>query len=366
MIAIVSSSHYPDDERIYQKQICSLLEAGKKVVYYTKSLGKNNLSNENLIHINFDINLSIKVFIKKVFDDLLIRKFVYQIQIHETELLPLLKSIKKIKSNIFTIYDVHEDMNALYRTFSNRIFIIKELAILKRNFYERKNLKFVDQIILANPPIQKMNYEKLNIPILVLENYVEKKYIKKEPKIHKKANLIYHGHLGPERGIEDLVLAMHETVKKYSTTKLILLGSFRLKNFENKIKELITNLSLDKNIKIINQVSYKSVWEILRKNSIGIIPFRKNPLTENCTPTKLFEMMASYHHIVATDLPPVRYFVNDSIYWAEPDNVNSLKNAIISSIKSLEDNSKIKKNIKLIKNQYNWDLIKNNYIKLFL
>ena len=366
MIAIVSSSHYPDDERIYQKQICSLLEEGRKIVYYTKSLNKINLSKHNLIHINFDINFSIKVFIKEVFEDLLKRKPIYHLQIHETELLPLLGIVKKELNNIFTIYDVHENMNALYRTFSNRIFIIKELAILKRTFYEKKNLKFVDQIILANPPIKKINYETLNIPILVLENYVEKKYIKKKPKTHKKANLIYHGHLGPERGIEDLVLAMSETVKKYSTTKLILLGSFRTENFENKIKELIKALGLNKNIKIINQVSYESVWEILRKSSIGIIPFRKNPLTENCTPTKLFEMMASYHHIIATDLPPIRHFVNDSIFWAEPDNVNSLKNAIISSIDFLEDNSKIKKNINLIKNRYNWDLIKNQYIKLFL
>ena len=264
MIAIVSSSHYPDDERIYQKQICSLLEEGRKIVYYTKSLNKINLSKHNLIHINFDTNFSIKVFIKNVFEDLLKRKPIYQLQIHETELLPLLGIVKKEMSNIFTIYDVHENMNALYRTFSNRIFIIKELAILKRTFYEKKNLKFVDQIILANPPIKKINYEKLNIPILVLENYVEKKYIKKKPKTHKKANLIYHGHLGPERGIEDLVLAMSETVKKYSTTKLILLGSFRTENFEKKIKKLIKALSLNKNIKIINinkNVNQKSLKE---------------------------------------------------------------------------------------------------------
>ena len=37
MIAIVSSSHFPDDERIYYKQICSLLDIGKKIVYFTKS-----------------------------------------------------------------------------------------------------------------------------------------------------------------------------------------------------------------------------------------------------------------------------------------------------------------------------------------
>ncbi len=365
MIAVVSSSHYPDDERIYQKQICSLLSIGKNIVYYTKSSKNINLSKDKLVHINFDLKISIKTFFKKVFEDLVKRKSINHIQIHETELLPLFKIVKKDLKNIFTIYDVHEDMNALYRTFSKRSFIIKELAILKRNFEENLNLKFVDQIILANPPISNLNYENLNIPILILENYVEKKYIKKEIKTLKKPNMIYHGHLGPERGIEDLVMAMQGLVIQYSKIKLTLLGSFRTITFEKKIKNLIKKLSLEKNIQIINQVSYKDVWKILKKNSIGIIPFRKNPLTENCTPTKLFEMMASYHHIVATNLRPIKYFVSDSIYWAEPNNVNSLKNAILSAIESLDDNYKIIKNIELIKNKYNWDVIKSKYIKLF-
>ena len=33
MIVVVSCSHFPDDERIYQKQICSLIKHGKE--YYT-------------------------------------------------------------------------------------------------------------------------------------------------------------------------------------------------------------------------------------------------------------------------------------------------------------------------------------------
>ena len=46
--------------------------------------------------------------------------------------------------------------------------------------------------------------------------------------IHKeKPNLIYHGHLGPERGIENLVKAMSVVVKTFYEAKLSLLGSFR-------------------------------------------------------------------------------------------------------------------------------------------
>ena len=47
MIVVVSCSHYPDDERIYQKQICSLLKI-KERYYILQSLILNiNLSRKN-------------------------------------------------------------------------------------------------------------------------------------------------------------------------------------------------------------------------------------------------------------------------------------------------------------------------------
>ena len=66
MIAIVSSSHFPDDERIFYKQICSLLDIGKKITYFTKSIVNRNLSKKGLTHINYDEKMSINDFINKV------------------------------------------------------------------------------------------------------------------------------------------------------------------------------------------------------------------------------------------------------------------------------------------------------------
>ena len=364
MIAIVSSSHFPDDERIYYKQIFSLLDLGKQIIYFTKSKINKNFSEKSLTHINYNEKISINDFIDNVALEINNQKIINQVQIHETELLPLLKILKQ-KKQIYTVYDIHEDMESMYRTFSKRNFFIRELAIIKRNFDEKKNLKFVDQIILANEPINKTRYSKFKVKKIVIENFVEIESLKLDINKNKNPYIIYHGHLGPERGIEDLVIAINNVVKKYVKVKLTLLGTFRTNDFQKRIHKLIRELSLEHHIKIINQVPHKEVWKILRKSSIGVIPFRKNPLTNNCTPTKLFEMMASYHQIVSTNLPPVKYFVKDSIHWAESDNPHSLSKAIISSIESLDDNSKIEENIKLIKKKYNWGVIKSKYTSLF-
>ena len=105
--------------------------------------------------------------------------------------------------------------------------------------------------------------------------------------MHKKPNLIYHGHLGPERGIEHLVKAMSIVVKTFYEAKLSLLGSFRTKSFEIKVKNLIKDLSLEKNVYIVEQVPYSLVWGILSKNTIGIIPFNKNPSYRELCPYKI-------------------------------------------------------------------------------
>ena len=365
MIVVVSCSHYPDDERIYQKQICTLIKHGKRVLYITRSKSNINLSRKRLIHLNFSLKLSVEKFIVKISDYVLKKEKVSHLQIHETDLLPLLKNIKNFLPNAVTIYDIHENMNALYRTFSERNFIIKELAIIRRNLNEIKHLKFVDQIILANPIFEDLGFQKFKIPMVVLENFVEKKYIVKKNESQKKPNLIYHGHLGPERGIEPLIEAMSIVVKKFYKAKLSLLGSFRTRDFEIKVKKLIKERSLEKNVCLLDQVPYSSVWGILSENTIGVIPFNKNPLTESCVPTKLFEMMASLDHIVASDLAPIRYFVDDSVFWFSPGDYKSLAEAIKSSIISLNDNQKKKENLNLVKTKYNWEVIEHNYLNLF-
>ena len=65
---------------------------------------------------------------------------------------------------------------------------MKELAIQIRKWEEKKYLKYVDQIILANPPMSNNPYENYNIPLCVIENFPELKYL-------------IHSHTGPNVSI---------------------------------------------------------------------------------------------------------------------------------------------------------------------
>ena len=366
MIAVISSSHYPDDERIFHKQIDSLIRTGFFVYYFTRSDKKLDFSSSFIKHKNFTKKIKIKDYIKNVFTIICDIKDLSHIQIHETELLPIFKLAKSLHNNPITIYDVHENMEAVYRTFSTRIKPIKEVAIKIRQFEERRFLKYVDKIILANPPISKNRYIKYGIQTTIIENFPEIKHLQNSIDSNIKNNMIiYHGHLAQERGIDILVKSMVDVVNFSPDTILTLIGDFRTKIFEQQIYHLIKELKLSKSIQILSQVPYADIWSHLKQHNIGVIPFKNNHLTQENTPTKLFEMMAVGLKIVCSDLLPIRNFVENSVCWAIPGNTLSLSKAIINLINTSDSFFMVNHNKQLVKEKYNWEIKKPEYISLF-
>ena len=291
MVVIMSCNHFPDDERIYHKQIKSLLKDGHRVLYYTRSNSSSNLSDGLITHKNFSMKFGISVFIDKVLHSMKSIRDINQVQIHEVELLPIIKKVKSISPEVLTIYDVHENMEALYRTFSKRFKVLKELSIKVRNYNENKYLQYVDRIILANPPMGLKTYK--NRSTIIIENFPKIQYLTPLEQIKKRTgnHILYHGHIGPERGLKELVYAMKQVVGIVPSASLNIVGTFRTKNFENNIRSLIEELDLQKSVMISQQVPHSQIWGIINKHRVGVIPFRRTPLTEENTPTKLFEMM---------------------------------------------------------------------------
>ena len=116
---------------------------------------------------------------------------------------------------------------------------------------------------------------------------------------------------------------MKQVIKKVPSASLNIIGTFRTKNFEDEIKNLIQELELQSSVKISEQVTHSQIWGIINKHRVGVIPFRRTPLTEENTPTKLFEMMICGLELVVSKLPPAQFFLNNSVHWCDPDNINS-------------------------------------------
>tara|TARA_B100001996_G_scaffold306964_1_gene248246 strand:- start:14 stop:1123 length:1110 start_codon:yes stop_codon:yes gene_type:complete len=364
MIAVISCLHFPDDERIYHRQIKTLLQGGYEVKYYTRSTVTKNLSGKGLAHINFSDTLSISEYTKLVLKEISNSNQILILHIHEPELFRFAINVKKV-IGAKIIYDVHEDFPSIINTFSKWN---KGIKYFKERYWilkERLFLKEVDEIIVASSAIVNSNYRHQGFNPLLLENFPSKTFISNlEIKKKIKNSIIYHGNLAPERGIIELIKAMEMVIREIPDATLSLYGNFRTKNFKNNVCQIINRLNMNKCITLHAHILHVDIWKKLEEHMIGVIPFNDNALTRIGTPTKIFEFMAAGCQIVCSDLPPMKRYDIKGLKLFQSGNVKSLSNVLINSMKNISNKDLIY-NQEKIKSDYNWDCISGKLINLY-
>ena len=76
-------------------------------------------------------------------------------------------------------------------------------------------------------------------------------------------------------------------------------------------------------------------------------------------------MMICGLELVVSKLPPAQFFLNNSVHWCEPDNINSISQSLINALNAKDDLSNIYENQRLIKDKYNWERKQKEYLTLF-
>lgn len=364
MIAVISCSHFPDDERIYYREIISLREENYSIRYFTLSDSKINLNQSGINHKSYD---SSKIPLAKYLEFVeqeLVKEPPKIVHIHEPELFSIAVKMK-ILFNAKIIYDVHEDYISMINTFSKLSWPLRILKIKYWKYKEIQFLKYVDKIFIASPTIVNSDFVSQGFSPVLLENFPLKKFVKKiEFQSKIKNSLIYHGNLGPERGISDLIKALSVVVNKIPDAKLSIYGTYRIPSYKDELMKLVTSLGLKKNILIAGHIDHKDIWEHLRKHKVGVIPFKDNPLTSLNTPTKLFEYMACGCKIVSAMLRPILRYDIRGVSFFNPGDVNGLATSIIQSLKNAELDS-LHYNQNKILNTYCWELNKNNILDTY-
>ncbi len=87
---------------------------------------------------------------------------------------------------------------------------------------------------------------------------------------------------------------------------ILLIGKYSLK--EGEFKEFA-------NIHVIGERIFEELPTYCKGMDVGIIPFVKSKLTENCNPLKLYEYLSAGLPVVSTDIPEVRRY-RDSVLIA--------------------------------------------------
>ena len=364
MIVIASCGHNCDDERIYYKQIKTLSSQNYSICYYTYCY-KNYLDDKLDDNVEYNFFSSSEISqsqYKQILFNQLNKQPPKVLHIHDMELLSVAYLLKQKHPNIKIIYDVHEDLDAMWDTFSSYSGLIKKLINWNLARYEKQYLSCVDLFILANRLARKDKYQKFG-STHIIENFLSTQYIQKTDQSIKPYKFIYHGQLSYERGLIDLVEAFNKLLGNNDNIMLTIIGSFRTEKFKNHFLNLIQ--SNDK-IEYIKSVSHNKIWDYLNDAHIGVIPFQDVSLCQYNTPTKLFEYMATNCAVVASELSPMQSFCFESASWAKPENISSLADAMSYYLDNANQYHKhIQVNNQLIHDQYNWERISNQLVSIY-
>jgi len=148
-----------------------------------------------------------------------------------------------------------------------------------------------------------------------------------------KLNLLYLGRWEKEKGIDDLLRALSLVRGKLPSLCLHLLG---WGCFETKMRELITKLGLDRQVKVVGRVSTQLVASYLRAADCVVIPSKSDSI-----PLVFSEALQMGTPLIVTDVGDMGYMTRKFGLGkvVQPGNAKKLARAIVEFASEKKDYS---------------------------
>lgn len=246
------------------------------------------------------------------------------------------------------VYDAHE-----YETEMNGLKGVQKNLV---KWLEKRLIKYADKVItvsdaIANEYVKLYNIEK---PVLILNTpaykIIEKKNIFRETFdiSDEKTIFLYQGGLFSGRGINILL----ETFKTISDDKVVIIF-MGFGPFESTIQEASREY---KNIYFHKAVSSDILLDYTSSADFGISTIEDTCLSYRyCLPNKIFEYLMAEIPVIVSNLPEMNKLVQNNVIGvvAEANTSRGLKEAI--NIAVTLDKEELNKNIKRVKQVYNWE-----------
>jgi len=256
------------------------------------------------------------------------------------------KILKKenINTNVTLIADIGDNYDLAYDAYNNIIIRTVFKFFFRRIF--AKTMELSNFLFTVCPVNKKRILESYNVKaenIYVLRNLplisCIRKSAEKVSKIDK--TLVYIGYVDNlARDLKTVLEAL--TIRKEWTFHLY---SEEKRQVIEELKDIANQLKVADRVIVHNLLPYQELYEEVRQYQVGIIPHKRNLLTDYTVPNKLYDYLLSGNIVVASDNPSIieerEQFAN--IYIYEGENFRSLasllKNLNTESINLIEDDS---------------------------
>lgn len=356
-VMIISSVHRWDDTRIFHRQATSLAKKYDVELHAPADFDSKELNGVKIIGLpkwkkERDRVKLWWILFKRVF-----QSNADIVHFHDPELIPL-GIVVKLFSKRKVIYDVHEhyvynimdkDWIPMYvRPFVRRVFILLESICVPK----------FDSIIYTTPKVGQ-RYFSITKRAISIENYPKKSTYETPSQKRDKNFVIYLGRVKRDRGIEEAILAFRKVIKKVPSATLNIVGDVTPERYENELKLLVKQLSLDGRIFFYGYVPHLKTLDFLKKAICGIVTFLPVKNHMSCLPNKLFEYMASGISVIASNFELYKQVVDNSKcgITVDPNNVEAIADAIIKICNDVDNAVRMGMNGReAFDKRYNWEI----------
>ncbi len=212
------------------------------------------------------------------------------------------------------------------------------------------NKSFLDRFVQRGCPKNKINIIMNSPQESIFNNHVNKAKTNSD---EKKFTLMFHGVIVERHGLDDLVNAVNILKDIIPGLQLIVYGPGE---FVTPFLEMIENLKLGNVIKYCGIVPIDKIAEMIPECDIGIIPNKLGPFTQINFPTRIFEYLHMKKPVVVPKTQGIKdYFDEDSIFYFEAGNVNSLVEVIHYIYSNPEKAEEVVKKGSEIYQNYVWE-----------
>jgi glycosyltransferase involved in cell wall biosynthesis len=298
-VLLMTTGHQAMDQRIYDKEACSLSAVGASVIVIGKHTGQEPLNCVRIVKLPSSQN-RIKRFLYQPWHCYYLASRYHSdiFHIQDAELLQIVPLVRLIRPNVKIIYDVHEDFSNLIKIRSYIPEVLKPFIHRIVNVMEKGLSRLVHGVIGVTQPLTDCFSQSKRITVRNFPSRRFYKYAKRvaKPVSQRKYDLIHLGTLSEQRAefLADMLHMLHQQRPKMRT---LITGVHP--HIFNKLKHHIPP-----GCELEGQIPYDQVALRLGNALIGldVHPFPGDHLNV-AVPVKVFEYMACGCAVVTSQIP---------------------------------------------------------------
>lgn len=319
-LCVLTTRHPPDDDRIYYKQVQSLVAHYGSATLVAPGVAPDPARwDPRVTFRGLPVRSGLPGRLLALVDALrVVRRLAPDVvHFHDLDLVlavPLLRLLSRAR----LVYDVHEAYPQA-ALISERIpRRLRPVVAAVIDVVEKGLARLCDLLVTADDPTRD-SFDRCGVDAVTVFNFPRLELFRGDDARLESLRrhyggrlpLVYQGSMAAERGLFHMIRAIRPLRDADPRYVLVLIG-LRNAALRERAEALIRELDVAANVEIHAWVPHDEIVDHLRAAHLGLVPLQPNEKFKRNIPIKIFEYMACGLPMLAADLPPIATFVREA------------------------------------------------------